>query len=47
LERLILRVREGVQVPLGGGDRAVAEAFLDDEDVGASGEQPRGVGVAK
>jgi hypothetical protein len=37
---------EGVEVFLGGGDAAVAEAFFDCLDVGTAGEQPRGVGVA-
>jgi len=29
---------------LGGGDASVSESFLDDDDVGAAGEQPGGVG---
>ena len=37
---------EGVEVLLGGGDAAVAEAFFDGLEVGAAGEHPGGVGVA-
>jgi hypothetical protein len=37
---------QGVEVALGGGDAGVAEAFFDDLEVGAAGEEPGGVGVA-
>src|SRR5438270_4354997 len=40
-------VGQGAEVLLGGGDLAVAEAFLDDGDVGAAGEEPGGVGGAQ
>ena len=36
-----------MEVFLGGAQAAVAEAFFDDLDVGAAGEQPGGVGVAQ
>jgi hypothetical protein len=39
-------VGQGVQVLLGSAKAAVAEAFFDDLDVGAAGEEPGGVGVA-
>ena len=34
---------EAVQVPLRGGDVLVTESLLDDDEVGAAGEQPRRV----
>jgi hypothetical protein len=34
-------------VLLTGGDAPVSESFLDDDDVGAAGEQPGGVGGAQ
>jgi hypothetical protein len=37
---------ECVQVLLGSGDGAVAEAFFNGLEVGAAGEEPGGVGVA-
>jgi len=37
------RVGEAAEVLLGGGDLSVAEAVHDDFEVGAAGEQPRGV----
>jgi hypothetical protein len=36
----LVGVGESVQVPLGGHDRCVAEALLDDLQVGSSGKQP-------
>jgi hypothetical protein len=43
----LVGVREGVQVFLRGGDASVAEAFLDDLEVGATGKQPGRVSVAQ
>jgi hypothetical protein len=40
-------VGEGVEVLLGGAEAAVAEALLDDLEVGAAREEPGGVGVAE
>jgi hypothetical protein len=36
-----------MQVLLGGGDAAVAEALLNDLEVGATGKEPGGVSVAQ
>src|SRR6476469_548965 len=46
-EGCVVGAIEGVQVLLRGGDRAVAESFLDDLEVGAASEQPGGVSVAQ
>ena len=46
-ERSTAGVRQGAEVLLGGGDLTVAEAVHDDLQVGAAGEQPRGVGTAQ
>src|SRR5947209_6165183 len=46
-ERAFAGVGEGAGVLLGGGDAAVAESFLDGDDVGAAGEEPGGVGGAQ
>lgn len=43
----VVRVVEGVEVALGGGDGSVTEAFLDDLKVGAAGQEPGCVGVAE
>lgn len=43
----VVGVIEGVQVALGGGDRSMPEAFLDDLEVGAAGQEPGCVGVAE
>ncbi|GAA3762510.1 hypothetical protein HDA32_005846 [Spinactinospora alkalitolerans] len=40
LERQVVGVGKGVQVALGGVDGGVAEALLDDLEVGAAGQQP-------
>jgi len=40
-------VGEFAGVLLSGGDAAVAETFLDDDDVGAASKQPRGVRGAR
>ena len=46
-EVLLIGVGEGVEVFLGGGDLGVAHAVHDGFEVGASGEEPGGVGVAE
>src|SRR3954468_9066007 len=43
----VVGVGEGVEVFLGGGQAAVAEAFFDGLDVGAAGEEPGCVGVGE
>jgi hypothetical protein len=43
----LVGVGEGVEVFLGGGDLGVAHAVHDGFEVGASGEEPGGVGVAE
>lgn len=45
VERGVVRVGQGVQVALGGGDAGVPEPLFDDLQVGAASEQPRGVRV--
>jgi hypothetical protein len=40
-------VLDGVEVALGGADGAVAEAVLDDDEVGAAVEEPGGMGVSE
>ena len=47
VEVLCVGVGEGVEVFLGGGDLGVAHAVHDGFEVGASGEEPGGVGVAE
>lgn len=42
-EGAVAGVGQGPEVELGGGDVGVAEAFFDDLDVGAAGQQPGGV----
>ena len=40
-------IGEGVEVLLGGAEAAVAEALLDDLEVGTAGEEPGGVRVTQ
>ena len=47
VEVLGVGVGEGVEVFLGGGDLGVAHAVHDGFEVGSSGEEPGGVGVAE
>jgi hypothetical protein len=47
VEGRFVGIRKRVQVLLGGSDRAVAETFLHNLEVGATGQKPGGVCVAK
>ena len=40
LDRALVGIGEGVQIPLGGHDRRVPEAFPDYLEVGSAGQQP-------